>query len=142
MTPCPKVDSRRLCGAADLLLEAIASQDGMDTAVPVYFDVPSSVKTQRYTLLELVDAMSMLMRLGLVPARKGAYGVGRDVCPLIHPREERRIEVDGESRRLGLSAGSPCARTHGPRTSPRGAEPPPRPDRWSAIVDRRDGFGH
>lgn len=71
MTRRPDMASQRLLSAADVLLDAIASQDGMNALVPVYFDVPRSERSARYTLMELVDAMTMLMRMGLVPSPHG-----------------------------------------------------------------------
>lgn len=114
-TPPTNMDAQRLCGAADLLLEGIASLEGMNTFVPAYPDEHTSNNGRHYTLPELVEAMSMLMRLGLVPTRKKAHSVDRDVHPSHQSREERRIEVDGENRRLAFGAGLRCARAHGPR---------------------------
>lgn len=59
--------SQRFLGAASTLLKAMKSQAGMNSLIPV--GVNAATFTQRYTLKELVDAMSVLIRLGLVPDR-------------------------------------------------------------------------
>lgn len=61
----------RLCGAADQLLAAIHSPSGYDSFIYVHAhpsSVPGSAQADLYTTEECVEAMSMLIRLGVVPA--------------------------------------------------------------------------
>ena len=72
---------QRLLGAAELLLKAIQSQEGMNAMIPVHFIVPqadATAPTRRYTLMELVDAMTMLKRMGLVPIRRSIAAARRE----------------------------------------------------------------
>jgi hypothetical protein len=67
MTPEPMIDANRLCAAADALLEAMGSEDGMSALVTMRVDEdpPPSLRAGGFTHVELVRAMSMLIRLGL-----------------------------------------------------------------------------
>ena len=72
---------QRLLGAAELLLKALESQEGMNSRIPVHFIVPradATAPSQRYTLMELVDAMTMLKRMGLVPVRRSIAAASRE----------------------------------------------------------------
>jgi hypothetical protein len=127
MSRRPNIGSQRVLSAADVLLDAIESRDGMNALVPVYCDVPHSEGSARYSLMELVDAMTMLMRMGLVLAPHGARGAGRHGGPS-RSRGAVRIERRGESRRLGSGADPARVRRHGPRTAPASLESSARPD--------------
>jgi hypothetical protein len=129
MTLTTKLDSHRLCGAADRLLEAIRSREGMDSLVSVHItDSISDPPTHpsHYTLPEMIEAMGLLMRLGLVPAWPDAADTNHHAHPSNQTREERQTEANGESRRLGVRAKSPSVRAHEPRTRPRGTDSHPR----------------
>ena len=64
------MDSNRLFAAADALLEAMETEQGRNALIAVRLDDPAghSHPTMRaFTPAELTDAMTLLMRLGLVP---------------------------------------------------------------------------
>lgn len=60
----------RLIAAADALLEAISSTDGMQALVEVRMDEPAEQDSVSgpFTQDEFMEAMSMLVRMGLVPS--------------------------------------------------------------------------
>lgn len=62
----PAVDASRLCGAADAILQAIHSEQGRRAVVRVLIVQPEAAGAGGYTLAELTEAMSMLLRLGVV----------------------------------------------------------------------------
>lgn len=63
----PVVDASRLCGAADAILHALKTDDGRRAVVKVLVIEPAESGVQPgYTLAELTEAMSMLLRLGVV----------------------------------------------------------------------------
>jgi hypothetical protein len=70
------VDSDRLCRAADMLLTAMRSPRGHDTLVLMHVgSVFRGVVPSRdfFTSDECVEAMAMLIRLGLVPEDGSAW---------------------------------------------------------------------
>lgn len=69
----------RLCDAADVLLRAVHSPLGFNAPVEVYVGPPGRAGRgckDVWTLEECMDAMAMLIRLGLIPARHPTLGVG------------------------------------------------------------------
>jgi hypothetical protein len=63
------VDTARLFDAADMLLRALESDEGLNTLIPVRRETPNgsgAVPIGVFTQAELVEAMDMLIRLGLV----------------------------------------------------------------------------
>jgi hypothetical protein len=63
------LDTRRLFAAADVLLRAIHSPTGFDTEMSVLADTRrfiGSLPLDMFTSNELIDAMAMLIRMGLV----------------------------------------------------------------------------
>lgn len=63
--------STRVRAAAAMLLRAIRSPTGLDTRVSMYIGpshARSSLSTSVFTPAELLDAMDLLTRRGLVPA--------------------------------------------------------------------------
>jgi hypothetical protein len=70
----PNKHTDRLFGAADVLFKAMKLHKGKYSLIPIRFDVPqpdAAATTPGYTLKELLDAMTMLIRMGLVPAEHG-----------------------------------------------------------------------
>ena len=71
MAPRHVVNPNRLFAAADLLLNAIRSPRGGDSQISMYVGplrVGGWLPPKVFTSEELYEAMSMLMRMGLVPA--------------------------------------------------------------------------
>ncbi len=65
------IDPNRLFAAADALLEAVTSKAGKDALVEVRLDDPAGPfgyhpSMRGFTPTELTEALTMLMRLGLV----------------------------------------------------------------------------
>jgi len=122
MTFRPNPESQRLLGAADLLLKAMTSQAGMNSLITIHFDVPradAAAPSWRYTLMELVDAMTMLIHMGIVPFQQSSGSARRDGRhdghSLNHARQKRQTESNDESRHLRSSADRPRVRIHGIR---------------------------
>ncbi len=69
----PTVDSARLCDAADAILQALHSEQGRRGVVRVLVIDPGAPGIRPgFTLSELTEAMSMLLRLGVVePVQRG-----------------------------------------------------------------------
>lgn len=62
------IRTERLFAAADLLLAAVNSEDGMKSTVEVATDERHDALTDGlFTQAELVEAMAFLIRLGLAP---------------------------------------------------------------------------
>jgi hypothetical protein len=72
----PNSKSQRFLGAASTLLKAMKSSTGMNSQIPIRGNAASSMRF--FTLKELVDAMSMLVRLGIVPALRSTDAAIRD----------------------------------------------------------------
>lgn len=67
----PNIKLLRLFRAADVLLKAMESKQGMNSLIAICFNIPhfdAEGPAPRYTLIELADAMTMLTRMGYVPA--------------------------------------------------------------------------
>lgn len=63
----PTVDASRLCGAADAILHALESGGGRRAVVRVMVIEPGVAgQVPGFTFAELTEAMSMLLRLGIV----------------------------------------------------------------------------
>ena len=60
------IDPRRLCQAADALLDAMSAPEGPRGVVVLHTGAESQAPPGAYKPAELVEAMSMLLRLGLV----------------------------------------------------------------------------
>lgn len=70
MNAAKDVDPNRLLDAADVLLQALAAERGGDANTSAQgTDAVRNPALMRYTIAELVEAMAMLWRLGLVPPR-------------------------------------------------------------------------
>ncbi|HMN39680.1 MAG TPA: hypothetical protein PKE29_02470 [Phycisphaerales bacterium] len=68
----PTVSPNRLCAAADRLLAAIDSPQGRNAPVVVYTGPlrrAGRVCEDAFTCEEFIEAMAMLIRMGLVPKR-------------------------------------------------------------------------
>ena len=106
----PNVKSQRLFGAIDLLLEAIGSPNGMNSLIPIYRDDPpadAAAPAARYTLKEFVEAMTILVRVGIVPTepRVGAANDNgsHDAPPLNHPPAMALTTSNDPGRRKPLA---------------------------------------
>lgn len=60
------IDDHRLFGAADALLDAMHSDDGKKTVLRICLFDQGAAASKGFTLNELTEAMSLLLRLGLV----------------------------------------------------------------------------
>lgn len=68
----PIVNPDRLCAAADMLLSAIQSRRASNSRVKVYAGPPrrtGRMCNDAFTCDELIEAMSMLIRMGLVSSK-------------------------------------------------------------------------
>ncbi len=77
-TGAARIDHRRLCAAADALLEALASPEGARSKIVVQLEPPiadESTPPGVFTAPELEEAATMLMRLGFRPAALGRQRV-------------------------------------------------------------------
>jgi hypothetical protein len=115
MTFNPNVRAQRLVGAAQVLLKAMKSKDGMNSLIPIQLQVPradSAVRTQPHTLIELVDAMAMLIRMGFVPAEPNVVSAIQDGDghPLNHGRPKGHAKLNGECRRVRSNTRPPRLR--------------------------------
>jgi len=70
----PYIDSWRLFEAADALLKAIESKEGVQVLIPGRGDPPMSTgsNSSAFTHAELVEAMTLLIRMGFVTPGKKA----------------------------------------------------------------------
>jgi hypothetical protein len=111
----PNKHTDRLFGAADVLFKAMKLNKGKYSLIPIRFDVPqpdAAATTPGYTLKELLDAMTMLIRMGIVPAEHGidaaSCGVGGDS---LNPR--RRKPPAATARRCRRRYSPLCVVTNG-----------------------------
>ena len=66
------IDPHRLLDAADLLLKAVESEQGQSSVIDACVGKPEMLRheaVKRFTIAELVEAMAMLWRMGLVTQR-------------------------------------------------------------------------
>jgi|GEM_PF-2486109 len=69
MSPRPTISVERLFAAADALLEAMRQPDGMNTLIDMslrHATHPGNPGESPFSENELVEAMAMLIRMGLV----------------------------------------------------------------------------
>lgn len=69
------VDSRRLFAAADLILKLVESKEGIHAVIPMRMDDGPcggpAVPPRPFTQTELVEAMSILIRMGFTGLGEG-----------------------------------------------------------------------
>jgi len=104
MTQHPASKKQRILGAAAALLRAIESPDGRDASITVRG--VASARTGHYTMSELIDAMTMLIRRGAVSTAAERRAAGPDAresdVSWNHSRNMGETETCGEGRRLRL----------------------------------------
>lgn len=69
MSPRPTISAERLFAAADALLDAMSRPDGMNTLIDMSLrdaTQPAASGESIFSENELVEAMAMLIRMGLV----------------------------------------------------------------------------
>ncbi|MBY0260938.1 MAG: hypothetical protein K2Q20_01240 [Phycisphaerales bacterium] len=77
MSPRPVISTERLFAAADALLEAMSRPDGMNTLIDMslrHATHTAAAGETPFSENELVEAMAMLIRMGLVgPGRQAEH---------------------------------------------------------------------
>jgi len=106
MTQHPDSTKQRIHGAAAALLRAIQSPDGRNACITVRG--VASARTGHYTMSELIDAMTMLIRKGAVSTAPEPRAAGPDAresdVSWNHSRNMGETEICGEGRRLRLES--------------------------------------